>query len=61
MADPLAYRLAYRIDEAAKIIGVSRTTLYKLIAEGKLKTIRIGSDRRVPAMELERLSKKGAT
>jgi excisionase family DNA binding protein len=30
------------INEAARSIGIGRTTIYKLIAEGRLKTVKIG-------------------
>ncbi len=30
------------INEAARSIGIGRTTAYKLIAEGKLQTFKIG-------------------
>ena len=31
-------RLGYRIDEAARLLGVSRNTIYRRIADGVLKT-----------------------
>ncbi len=55
-----AERLAYRIDEAAELAGVSRRTIYNLIAHGKLKTIKIGKCRRVPAAALKSLTENGA-
>ena len=47
-------RLLYRIDEAADILGVSRSTLYRLIASGELLVIRVGSAPRIPAKVLQR-------
>ena len=47
-------RLLYRISEAADILGVSRSTLYRLIASGELATIRVGTAPRIPAKVLER-------
>ena len=47
-------RLLYRISEAADILGVSRSTLYRLIASGELLVIRVGSAPRIPAKVLER-------
>jgi excisionase family DNA binding protein len=37
------------IPEAAQLIGVSRTTVYQLIAQKRLPVIRIGKSMRVPA------------
>ena len=53
-------RLAYRIDEAAEMANVSRSTLYRLITMGKLRTIKIGRSRLVPAAALRTLAEKGA-
>jgi excisionase family DNA binding protein len=39
--------LSAPINEAAKSIGVGRSTIYKLIAEGQLQTIKIGRRRLV--------------
>jgi excisionase family DNA binding protein len=47
-------RLLYRISEAADILGVSRSTLYRLIASGDLAAIRVGTAPRIPAKVLER-------
>lgn len=54
-------RLAYRIDEAAERAGVSRATLYRLIAAGKLKTVKIGGCRVISAEVLGRLIKNGVS
>lgn len=47
-------RLAYRPDEAADVIGVSRTTVYALMRDGALGFVRVGRARRIPRAELER-------
>ena len=52
-------RLAYRIDEAAELVGISRDTIYKLIATGKLKTVKIGRCRVVTAKVLNAVLEKG--
>jgi len=46
------------VSEAAQIIGISRATAYSLVAQGKLRAIRI-SERRlvVPVKALEELLK----
>lgn len=38
---------SFSIAEAAKIIGIGRSTIYKLIAEGRLETMRLGGRRLV--------------
>lgn len=38
---------SFNIAEAAEIIGISKSTIYKLMAEGKLETLRIGGRRLV--------------
>ncbi len=42
-------RLLLRVDEAAAVLGISRSRAYELAAAGALPTIRIGRSRRVPA------------
>lgn len=54
-----APRLAYRIDEAADALSVHRATIYRLIAGGKLKTIKLGRIRLVSARALHALVEKG--
>ena len=41
-----------RPTEVARACGVSRQTIYKLIADGELPSVRIGNSVRVPADEL---------
>lgn len=60
MADTDWPKLAYRIDEAAKIMSVSRTTLYRFIAAGKLRTFTIGRCRVISAKSLRALIEKDA-
>jgi excisionase family DNA binding protein len=40
--------LAYRVNEFCRVVGLGRTTVYTLIAEGKLATIKIGNRRLIP-------------
>jgi len=40
--------LAYRVDEFCRVVGLGRTKVYALIAEGKLATIKIGKRRLIP-------------
>jgi excisionase family DNA binding protein len=52
--------LAYQVDQFCKIIGIGRTAVYKLIKEGKLKTIYIGGRRLIPRSEALRLVQEGS-
>ena len=45
-------RLLVRIPEAADRLGLSRSTVYELIAAGELKVVRYGRAVRVPVSEL---------
>jgi excisionase family DNA binding protein len=47
--------LAYRINDFAKAVGIGRTTIYKLIAEGKIRPIKIAGRVLIPAAEIARL------
>ena len=40
--------LAYRVNEFCRIVGLGKTTVYGLIAEGKLATVKIGGRRLIP-------------
>ena len=44
--------LLLRIPDAAALLGIGRTTLYKLIDEGELAVVRIGRAVRVPIVEV---------
>lgn len=50
-------RLAYPIDETAALLGVSRRTVYELISRGELRPVRIGARQRIPAAELQRITR----
>jgi excisionase family DNA binding protein len=52
---PPALALAYRINDFAKAVGIGRTTIYKLIAEGKIRPIKIAGRVLIPAAEIARL------
>ena len=54
-------RLAYRPDEAAELAGISRDTLYELIAAGKLKTVKIGRCRVITAKVLNAMLENGVS
>jgi len=45
----MAERLAYRVNEAAEMLGISRSKCYELIAAGEIPVVRIGTSIRVPS------------
>lgn len=45
-------KLAYTIGEAQYATGLGRTTLYALVAEKKLRTIKVGARTLIPADSL---------
>lgn len=44
---------AVSVDDAAYMLGVSRRTVYELIAEDRLRTIKIGKRRVVPVAAID--------
>lgn len=48
-------RLTYPLVEAADLLGLSNASLYRLIARGDVKAVRIGSRRMIEAAEIEAL------
>jgi excisionase family DNA binding protein len=52
-------RRALSIREAADVCGLSRATLYRFIAEGKLTTSKIGARRLVPVGAIDALLSGG--
>jgi excisionase family DNA binding protein len=52
--DP-AQRLAHRVNAAADIIGVKRSTIYNLINAGKLRSVKVGGTRLIPDAALRDL------
>ena len=47
-------RLALGIQEAAEAVGLGRSTLFKLLAAGELKAVKIGRRRLILKAELDR-------
>jgi excisionase family DNA binding protein len=40
-------RLVYSVEEAAKILGISRTFMFQLITTGQIDSFKIGSRRKI--------------
>lgn len=60
MLTPPPTRILYRIPEAAEMLGISRSSVYNLIAAGTLRATKIGAATRVPATEIARIASEGA-
>lgn len=56
----LLTRMSYSVDEAATIIGIGRTTLYRIIKSGQLPTIKIGTRTLIRRSDLEGLLNSGS-
>lgn len=48
-------RLAYSLGELEVLIGLSRSTLHRMVARGELETVKRGRRRLVPAAQVEKL------
>ena len=53
--DAAAFRRAYRVNEAAAAYRLSRSTIYKLIAAGTLRSVKVGGRRLIPVEAIEAL------
>ena len=49
------------ISEAAKSLGLGRTTIYRLIKAGELESVRIGSRRLLKVESIRRIIEQGAS
>jgi excisionase family DNA binding protein len=53
-------KLALRVNEASVAAGISRTTIYKLMTDGKLRTTKVGGRRLILREDLQALLQAGA-
>jgi excisionase family DNA binding protein len=51
---------ARRVNDACAALGIGRTTIYKLRADGKIKFVKVFGRTLVPEGEIDRLSNEGA-
>lgn len=51
-------RRALSVQEAARALGISRASLYRLVQQKRLATVKIGSRRLVPVTSLDNLLEK---
>jgi len=56
-----ANKLAYRIDEAEDVSGLGRSSIYELISDGRLSSVKIGGRRLILHEDLEALLQHGKT
>ncbi len=52
-------RLGYSVMEAASALGLAPSGLWKLIALGKIRSVKIGNRRIISAQEIQRLLNEG--
>lgn len=52
---------AHGVEEAAILFGVGVATVWRWLAKGKLKGIKLAGRTLIPASEIERLKKEGVT
>jgi len=45
--------LLLRVEAAAQVLGVGRTTIFRLLAEGDLESVCVGAARRIPRAAVE--------
>jgi excisionase family DNA binding protein len=57
---PLDAALCYNVPDAASVVGLSRATLFKMIKEGRLRSIFVAGRRLIPADALRALISVGA-
>jgi excisionase family DNA binding protein len=56
----MSERRALSVMETARAVGLSRATIYRLIEQNRLVTVKIGSRRLVPVTALDNLLEKAA-
>ena len=52
---PPSIALAYRVNDAVRISGLSRSSIYVLMSENKLESIKVAGRRLIPAAALRDL------
>lgn len=59
MNSPIAEPLLLSPNTAARMLDVSRSTVYALMKNGALAWVPFGADRRIPAEEVKRIAAEG--
>lgn len=52
MSDDTGPKLAYSVPNAAKALDISRSTMWQLVADGKIETFKLGSRTLIDAEDL---------
>lgn len=52
--------LLVTVDDAAKALGLGRTSVYALMKDGRLPFVEVGARRRVRVADLKRVAEEGA-
>lgn len=53
--------ILYNVNGACAALNVSRTTLYALMQRGAIKWVQMGTQRRIPAEEVQRIASEGVS
>jgi excisionase family DNA binding protein len=56
MIEPAPAKLLYSVPDAARALSIGKSTVWALLAVGKLSGVKIGRSTRIPASELARLA-----
>lgn len=54
-------RKTFKVNEVAEALGLSRTTIYKLIGAGELQRIKLGATTLIAADSVDALLQRNAT
>lgn len=49
----------YTIEGAADLIGMSKAWVDRMVREGKIAAVRMGNNRKISSLEIERIKKEG--
>ncbi len=59
-SEPVIVARTVTVEQAAKLLGISRNSAYEAVRQGQIPSIRIGKRLVIPVVQLERLLDKGA-
>ena len=49
----MSENLLYKVEAAAEVLGLGRSSVFELVASGELESVTIGRSRRIPRQALE--------
>ncbi len=53
--------ITYRVNDACRALGIGRTLIYSLIADGQIRAIKIAGRTLIPKSEIDRLVSEAPT